>query len=173
MVSGVCGVFSVIGTTNNTPLTPLCRQGGRSLSAGYQNLDKQTVLQDQMPQHTKCFFAVWLNCSFNMSSVMWMIMLHWMTTFERTLALLCERFLLKWCLIPQFFCPWRLLILSTFLVAYKSLEKTKTNTDSVRLVTFWLPVLSVALSPEPTLPVLVLAVSEPPPSSLRHHKVQL
>lgn len=98
-------VFSVIGTTNNTPLTPLCRQGGRSLSAGYQNLDKQTVLQDQMPQHTKCFFAVWLNCSFNMSSVMWMIMLHWMTTFERTLALLCERFLLKWCLIPQFFVP--------------------------------------------------------------------
>ena len=61
------------------------------------------------------------------------------------------------------FCPWRLLILSSFLVAYKSLEKTKTNNDSVRLVTFWLPVLSVALSPEPTLPVLVLAVSKPLP----------
>lgn len=76
MVSSICGVFSIIRTTNNTPLTPLCRHGGSSVRAEYQNLDKQTVFQDQLPQHTKCHFAMWMNCSFNVSSVVWTIMLH-------------------------------------------------------------------------------------------------
>lgn len=138
-----------MSTTTNILLSKLYWLGGRNVRGEYLSNPGQIepeLFAQPVPTRYQMFFAIWVNWFLDMSSKMWMIMLHWMTSLRGHCSVwgaLMQMFFSEIVSHSTVFSPWKLVFFNILPVANKSLDKTKT-----RNVLVCLSLLSDSLSPK-------------------------